>query len=74
MKRKPQVKKVDGRWSVIRPGYGFTPEVEVIPYPTYKDALEAAADVRACDAVMIEHYDGPLRRHHIQLHPKGHAA
>lgn len=72
MRPKPQVRKLNGRWTVIRPGYGFRPEGEVIPCTSHQEALNYVTDVRACDAVMIEHYDGPLRRHHINL--KGHAA
>lgn len=37
---KPTVRKVDGRWRVARPGYGFTPG-SVTEYPTWKAALKS---------------------------------
>lgn len=37
---KPTVRKVAGRWCVVRPGYGFTTG-SVTEYPTWKAALKA---------------------------------
>lgn len=51
---KPHVRKRDGRWVVVRPGYGFNPTSAVEDFPTWKAAMLSLRSAPATSYPSVE--------------------
>lgn len=50
---KPSIRKVDGRWTVSRPGYGFSPAT-VEPFDSWREAADSLRSAPASASASAE--------------------